>query len=125
MFDSDKKSRKVAKIVGETVVNQNVYNGSRKMVTEPVMFMTGIKISECISDLKLKNTEGFDRIPQRILIDGHGALIEPLTQLFQMIYRDQAIPGQWLSSKFTVRNYCCQSNYYAIDKDNFFLTKIY
>ena len=64
----------------------------------PTMLMTGIKISECISDLKLKNTEGFDRIPQRILIDGHGALIEPLTQLFQMIYRDQAIPGQWLIS---------------------------
>ena len=33
---------KVARTVGETVVNQNVYNGRSKMVTDPVMFMTGI-----------------------------------------------------------------------------------
>ena len=64
------------------------------MAADPVMFMTGIRISECIKDLKLKNTEGYDRIPQRILLDGLEVLIEPL-----MIYRDQAIPGQWLISK--------------------------
>ena len=52
-----------------------------------------------IEELKLKNTEGFDRIPQRILIDGRGFLMGPLTELFKMIYRDQVIPEQWIMSK--------------------------
>ena len=69
------------------------------MAAESAMFMTDNKISECIKDLKLKNTEGYDRIPQRILIDGHDFLIVPLTQLFKLIYRDQAILEQWLISK--------------------------
>ena len=63
------------------------------------MFMTSIKIAECIDGLKLKNTEGFDRIPQRALIDGRGFLMGTLTELFKMIYRDQVIPEQWLISK--------------------------
>ena len=50
-----------------------------------VMFMTSIKIAECIDGLKLKNTEGFDRIPQRVLIHGRGCLMGPLTELFKMI----------------------------------------
>ena len=62
--------KKVAKIVGETVVNQNVYNGRRKLMADSSMFMTSLKITECVKDLKFKNTEGYDRIPQRILIDG-------------------------------------------------------
>ena len=72
---------KVTRIVSETVINQNVYNGTNKMAAESAMFMTDNKISECIKDLKLKNTEGYDRIPQRILIDGHDFLIVPLTRL--------------------------------------------
>ena len=69
------------------------------MLVDNAMFMTSDKISECIDGLKLKNTEGFDRIPQRILIDGRDFLMGPLTVLFGMIYRDQVIPGQWLMSK--------------------------
>ena len=61
--------------------------------------MTGNKIFECIGDLKLKNTEGYDRIPQRILIDGRILLNSPLTSLFALIYRDKIVPGQWLISK--------------------------
>ena len=49
--------------------------------------------------LKLKNTEGYDRIPQRILIDGKDVLNKPLSNLFKLIYKDQVIPGQWLISK--------------------------
>ena len=60
--------KEVARIVGETAVNQNVYNGRSKMAADPLMFMTSPKISEYIKDLKLKNTEGYDRIPQRILV---------------------------------------------------------
>ena len=69
------------------------------MYAEDSDFMTGNKIFECIGDLKLKNTEGYDRIPQRILIDGRISLISPLTSLFALIYRDKIVPGQWLISK--------------------------
>ena len=34
------------------------------------MFMTSLKITECVKDLKFKNTKGYDRIPQWVLIDG-------------------------------------------------------
>ena len=41
------------------------------------MFMDENSIRECISTLKVKNNEGFDRIPQRILSDGVENLIIP------------------------------------------------
>ena len=34
-----------------------------------------------------------------ILIDGQDSLIGPLSELFELIYRDQVMPGQWLISK--------------------------
>ena len=63
------------------------------------MFMTRQNILECLDGLKLKNTKGFDKIPQRILTDGHKSLIEPLANLFKLEYRDGVVPGQWLISK--------------------------
>ena len=33
-------------------------------------FMDTDSVRECILSLKLKNSEGFDRIPQRVLVDG-------------------------------------------------------
>ena len=61
--------------------------------------MTGDKIIECVKSLKMKNTEGYDRIPQRIIIDGLESLSKPLEKLFALIYRDKIVPGQWLISK--------------------------
>ena len=52
-----------------------------------------------IKSLKIKNTEGFYRIPQQILIDGRDSLIEPLTDFFRLNYRNKIVPGQWLVSK--------------------------
>ena len=49
--------------------------------------------------LKCKNSEGFDRIPQRILKDGAEVLINPLTVLFNKVYVQKTIPGQWLVAK--------------------------
>ena len=48
-------------------------------------FMTKQDIISCIKMLKIKNCEGYDRIPQRVLIDGIDLLIDPLTKLFSMI----------------------------------------
>jgi hypothetical protein len=54
---------------------------------------------ECLLSLKCKNLEGFDRIPQRILKDGAEILVNPLTVLFNKIYMQRTIPGQWLVAK--------------------------
>ena len=58
-------------------VDQNVYNGTRKLVVADSDFMSPLEIIECVNQLKLKNCEGYDRIPQRILIDGIEVLIKP------------------------------------------------
>ena len=56
-------------------------------------------IRTAILSLKLKNSEGYDRIPQRILLDGITLLIEPITKLFDLIYTTNTIPEQWAMSK--------------------------
>ena len=61
--------------------------------------MTRENIRKCVSEIKIKNTEGYDRIPQRVLVDGLDQLLDPLSNLFEMIYCQKVIPGQWLVSK--------------------------
>ena len=56
-------------------------------------------ILECVKTLKLKNCEGYNRIPQRILVDGIDKLINPLTELFTLIYNKCCLPDQWLIAK--------------------------
>jgi hypothetical protein len=43
-------------------------------------------IKQCIKTPILKHTKGYDRIPQRILIDESAHLIHHLSNLFSMIY---------------------------------------
>jgi hypothetical protein len=62
-------------------------------------FMCKHHIMECLLSLKCKNSEGFDRIPQRILKDGAKILINPLTAIFNKIYMQKSIPGQWRVAK--------------------------
>ena len=81
--------KKVVGIVESTRVDPGVYNGRQKIIATDEMFMTGDKILESIKGLKLKNTEGYDRIPQRIIIDGGMVLCKPLENLFRLIYRDK------------------------------------
>jgi hypothetical protein len=49
--------------------------------------------------LKAKNSEGFDRIPQRILVDGAEVLIKPISGLIKLIYETGKVPDQWLIAK--------------------------
>ena len=49
-------------------------------------FMSGIEIMEVMKTIKTKNSEGYDRILQRILVDGANILIGPLGKLFEKIY---------------------------------------
>jgi hypothetical protein len=52
-----------------------------------------------MKSLKIKNCEGHDRIPLRILNDGIQFLLQPLSMLFTKIYESKIIPEQWLISK--------------------------
>ena len=46
------------------------------------MFMDKESIRECILNLKVKNSAGFDHIPQRIIVDGVDQLTAQLGGLF-------------------------------------------
>ena len=92
---------KVQKIVNETNINPNVYNGKRKLNNINENFMEYSDVLLAVKSLKTKNCEGHDRLPQRILIDGIEILINPLVELFQKIYEQKKLPQQWLISKTT------------------------
>jgi hypothetical protein len=58
--------------------------------------MDPVTVKECLKNLKVKNSEGSDRIPQRILADGVEILCEPISNLMEMIYLQKTISDQWL-----------------------------
>ena len=90
---------KIDNIVNESTINANVYNGKKKLNVNNLDFMDESNIMEAVKSIKLKNAEGYDRIPQRFLIDGISILILPLKILFSMIYKSKLLPEQWLVSK--------------------------
>ena len=54
------------RLADNAIINPNVYNGTNKMREVPSNFMTAEAVMRAMRDIKLKNTEGVDRIPQRI-----------------------------------------------------------
>ena len=63
--------------------------------------MTTENIMKAVKSIKMKNAEGNDRIPQRILIDGISVLMAPLSYLFNRVYVSKTIPEQWKLAKIT------------------------
>ena len=61
--------------------------------------MTEPDVLLAVKSLSLKNCEGHDRIPTRILIDAIEILKNPLSVLFNRIYESKQLPQQWLISK--------------------------
>ena len=92
---------KVNSIITNLHSNPRVYNGQKKVNEQNSFFMSSADVLSCMSSIKIKNCEGFDRIPQRILVDGANILINPLSKLFQKIYFQKEIPEQWLIAKVT------------------------
>ena len=91
--------KKVKDILTSVSIDEEVYNGKELINANSTMFMDSQSIKECVLSLKLKNAEGYDRIPQRILRDGLEYLLQPLTKLFELIYKLRQVPDQWLISK--------------------------
>ena len=77
----------------------NVYNGKRKVNAANKFFMSLEAVKSCMNSLKPKNSEGFDRIPQRILKDGAEILAVPVQKLMELIYKERKVPDQWLVAK--------------------------
>ena len=93
--------KKVNDIHNESIIDPLIYNGKRKINAVNKFFMSESDIMDCIKTIKIKNCEGIDRIPQRILVDGASHLVAPLSLLFKMIYYKKEIPKQWLMAKVT------------------------
>ena len=83
--------------MNEYKIDASVYNGTRKINSDTENFMTPENLLIAIKSLKIKNCEGFDRIPVRILIDGTNELVQVLSHLFNLIYKHKTIPSQWRS----------------------------
>ena len=92
---------KVKRLVRESVINPDIYNGKRKIEANNSFFMGRDAILDCVASLKVKNAEGYDRIPQRVIKDGINHLIAPLSMLFKLIYETKLIPDQWKIAKVT------------------------
>ena len=90
---------KVENIVREQTVNDSVFNGTQKIISTELDFMKESDVLKAMNTLKIKNCEGHDRIPLRILADGKQILLKPLALLFEKIYQTKQIPEQWLISK--------------------------
>ena len=63
------------------------------------MFMDEELVKECIASIKTKNRDGFDRIPQRILVDGPSILKKPMCELSSKVFYQGSVLKQWLVSK--------------------------
>ena len=93
-------SDKVKLNSNKTRVDLNgVYNGKRKLLAQNRNFMTKDDVKMCLSDLKSKRCEGFDRIPQCILLDARNSLLVPFFNVFNQIYLTCKIPEQWKVAK--------------------------
>ena len=92
-------SNKIKDITQDCEVDSNVYNGKRKVFAENQHFMSPADVLNSINSLKIKNCEGFDRIPVRYLVDGSAYLISIFSHLFNLIYTTRKIPEQWRISK--------------------------
>jgi hypothetical protein len=84
---------KIRAIINSSNINEEVYNGKRKVLAENKMFMNQDSIRSVMESMKIKNCEGYDRIPQRIIKEGIDNLIIPFTELFSRIYAQRTIPA--------------------------------
>ena len=90
---------KVENLADTCRIDNTVYNGMRIIHSDNEFFMTKLNILKIMKNLKIKNCEGFDRIPLRILNEGAERLVHPLADLFKLIYEQKSIPEQWKTAK--------------------------
>ena len=77
---------KLINIINEVLINNGVYNGKHSINIGSVNFMTPENLLLAVRSLKVKNCEGHDKIPQRILTDGIDLLQYPSSILLNKMY---------------------------------------
>ena len=90
---------KIATLLEGVNIDENIHNGFNKVNCSESDFMDLESVISCMKSLKSKNSEGFDRIPQKVLVDGVDILSMPMHKLMSMIYKEKKVPDQWLVSK--------------------------
>ena len=50
---------KIDSITNAVKADQSVFNGTRKIVADDLMFMNSNEVKKCIEDIKIKNCEGY------------------------------------------------------------------
>jgi hypothetical protein len=90
---------KVRLITDSFKIYEEVYNRKRKILAENEMFMDQGSIRKVMQSIKIKNSEGYDRILQRIIKEGLDILVGPFTELSNRIYSQRTVPEQWLIAK--------------------------
>jgi hypothetical protein len=80
---------KIKDILNNVSINNEVFNGTPKVVSHSLNFMNQESIRLFIKPIKPKNAKWFDRIPLRILTDGIHQLLDPLAILFNKIYYEK------------------------------------
>jgi hypothetical protein len=90
---------KIEKLLEEVNIDENIHNGLNKVTCTNFDFMDMESVISCMKSLKTKNSEGFDRIPQKVLVDGTSILAKPIHKLMSLIYKEKQIPDQWLVAK--------------------------
>ena len=90
---------KILNLTRDVTIDVGVYNGEEKVTCSDYNFMDLDSVISVMKGLKPKNSEGYDRIPQRILVDGVDVLCKPVQRLMDLIYLEKNVPKQWLISK--------------------------
>jgi hypothetical protein len=78
---------KIKSVLNSVSINEDNYNGKKIVNSEDKMFNDKNAVIEVMKSLKPKNSEGYDRIPQRILLDCMEHLILPFQNLLSLIYK--------------------------------------
>ena len=92
---------KVKRVVETCEVDDNIYNGKKKLECGNENFMTLENVSRAMKSVKIKISKGYDRIPQHIINEGAEIILAPTHRLFNLIYINKKIPEQWSISNIT------------------------
>ena len=87
---------KIASVSENTHIQQEVYNGRRKIVgLHEDEWITEELVASVIDGLSPKRCEGHDRIPLIFLIDGKEKLLSFVTVMMSKIINNGKVPDQW------------------------------
>ena len=89
----------VKTIVNSFKVDNEAYNIHTKLNCVSQNFINEITVMKALDSIKIKNTDGYNRIPQQKLNEGKSILINLITNLLNLIYKNKVIPEQWSISK--------------------------